>query len=71
MNQTSISDLIYGKLKAGKPINREKFQQISEELRQRGAEVILLGCTELSMIKKNYKIGPGYLDMLEFWQHGL
>ena len=29
------------------------------------AEIILLGCTELSMLNRDEKIGHGYLDMLE------
>ncbi|HCS73334.1 MAG TPA: aspartate racemase, partial [Clostridiales bacterium] len=27
--------------------------------------IIILGCTELSLIKRNYSIGQGYLDVLE------
>ena len=41
------------------------FKDVSAELRQKGAECLILGCTELSMIKKDYPLGAGYLDTME------
>ena len=43
----------------------EKFEQVKAELHDKGAEVIILGCTELSMISRDEKIGHGYLDAME------
>ena len=43
----------------------ELFKQASKGLYDDGAEVILLGCTELSMIKRDYTIGKGFLDVME------
>lgn len=63
--QSKITDLIYKNVKAGMPVDMEKFRSVSLELRNQGAEVIILGCTELSLIKRDYVIGPGYLDAME------
>ena len=43
----------------------EKFKRASAHLREKGAQILVLGCTELSLIKKDYEIGNGYIDTLE------
>jgi len=63
--QLKIMELIYNEIKANKEIDYEKFFMVSNHLKENGAEVVLLGCTELSLIKRNVEIGPGFLDMLE------
>ena len=60
-----MMDLIYRNIKAGQPIEYNKFESVTENLKAQGAEIILLGCTELSFIKKEKKIGKEFLDMLE------
>ncbi len=63
--QSYIMELIYKNIKAGLPIEIDKFHMVSKELYALGAEVILLGCTELSMIKKEFPVGPGCLDVMD------
>ena len=63
--QKAVMDIIYKDIKAGKPANQEKFQEVSKQLRRRGAEVILLACTELSVPKRDHQIGKGYLDVMD------
>ncbi len=63
--QRRIMDLIYEDIKAGKTVHMENFLAVSENLRQQGAEAILLACTELSLLKRDYPIGNGYLDVME------
>ena len=63
--QEMVMELIYGNVKSGKTIQEHSFKHISEMLFANGAEVILLGCTELSIIKKQKEIGSGFLDVLE------
>ncbi len=62
--QKLVMSLIYDDIKAGKPADPEKFRKVREELFGAGCDSIILGCTELSLIKKN-GLGPGYLDALE------
>ena len=57
--------LIYEIVKAGKPADLQRFRRVQQELFDCGAEVILLGCTELSLIKRDENIGPGFLDVME------
>ncbi len=63
--QKMVMELIYDGVKSGKEISMEAFETISESLFDKGAEVVLLGCTELSIIKKNNSLKAGYLDVLE------
>jgi aspartate racemase len=62
--QQGVMDLIYYCVKSGNPLDLEKFRRISDELREKGAEVIILGCTELSLFRRE-DIGGGYIDVLE------
>ena len=57
--------LIYNNIKANKPAEMARFAAVSEELREQGAEVIILGCTELSVLHKYHEIGAGYLDAMQ------
>lgn len=63
--QQNVMSLIYDNIKAGLPADMEKFRKISDSLRNDGCDAIILGCTELSIIKRDNDIGSGYLDALE------
>jgi len=65
MMQRFVMELIYDNIKAGKPADMEKFTAVADELRRNGAEAIILGCTELSLIKRDYAIGAGFLDAMD------
>lgn len=63
--QAAVMTLIYDQVKAGKEPDLQLFNAVKEQLRQKGAQVVVLGCTELSMIKKENALGDGILDALE------
>ena len=63
--QKNVMHLIYHNVKANKPVDMGRFESVKKELQKKGAEVIILGCTELSLIKKDYEIGPGFIDAME------
>lgn len=63
--QKKVMELIYDDVKANQPVEMEKFQSVRDYLQQNGAEVIILGCTELSLIKRDYEVGPGFIDAME------
>ena len=63
--QKDVMHLIFENIKAGKRANMERFFAAAEDLRNQGAEAIVLGCTELSLIKRDEKIGPGFIDAME------
>ncbi|MCM1120614.1 MAG: amino acid racemase [bacterium] len=63
--QRMVMQLIYDDVKAGKPVELPLFAAVSERLFAQGVQVILLACTELSLIKRDHPLGAGYLDVLE------
>lgn len=62
--QKDVMYLIYDCIKAGYPLDMQVFKKVSDTLFGKGAECIILGCTELSMAKRE-DIGKGYIDVLE------
>lgn len=64
-NQAHVMHLIYENVKAGKKPEMDLFYQVSDALFQAGVQVVLLGCTELSLIKRDNILGHGFLDVLE------
>ena len=64
-SQKKVMHFIYDEVKAGKPVAMDDFEQVENELLDRGAEAIILGCTELSMIKRDHELPDIYLDTLE------
>ena len=63
--QKDVMHLIFDNVKAGKPAQMSRFFAVAEDLRSQGAEAIILGCTELSLIKRDETIGPGFIDAME------
>lgn len=63
--QQDVMHLIYRNVKATRPAEMDRFERVSKELKDKGAQVIILGCTELSMIRRDEKIGSGYLDAMQ------
>ncbi|MBR5338350.1 MAG: amino acid racemase [Lachnospiraceae bacterium] len=64
-SQKKVMHLIYDNVKAGRPIEMDKFFDVKDELTDKGAEVVILGCTELSVIKRDHDVGPHVLDVLD------
>lgn len=50
-SQETLMDIIYHSIKAAREPDMSAFVQIAEELYAGGAEAIVLGCTELSLIR--------------------
>lgn len=65
LGQQAVMDLIYQDIKAGRKPDMARFFAVSEQLRSSGAQVIILGCTELSLIRRDHAIGAGYLDVMQ------
>lgn len=63
--QRGVMSLIYNDVKQGKAPDMTLFNAVCDELFDSGAQVILLGCTELSVIKRDHVLGEGILDVME------
>ena len=50
--QGLIMSIIYDDIKAGKAPSEEKFRTVMEYFGNKGAEKVVLGCTELSLLRK-------------------
>lgn len=62
--QEDLMHVIYENVKAGRPVDMQRFERVAKHLRNAGAEVIILGCTELSVVRENCNLGAGYLDAM-------
>ena len=63
--QELTMSLIYDDIKAGRPADPEKLRQASSPLLEAGCDSVILGCTELSLVKKELCLSEGFLDALE------
>ncbi len=63
--QARLNNIIYGDIKTGGAPDMDSFRTVERELVSRGCDRIILGCTELSLIKKSYNLGALYVDSLE------
>ena len=64
-DQIKITDIIYGAVKQGKEPDLDSFLGVADSLTAQGCERIILGCTELSLIKKKFRLGTRFIDSLE------
>lgn len=55
-DQDLLMHIIYGQVKAGLPVDLDLFNDICDRLVGRGAEAIILGCTELSVIAEDHNL---------------
>lgn len=63
--QKDVMSLIYDNIKANLPPDMNMFHAVRKQLQEDGAQAIILGCTELSLIKRDYPIGAGFIDAME------
>ena len=65
--QTYVMELIYGQIKSGYPADMKLFRRCADELFSAGAERIILGCTELSLIRRDAHLIPrrSYVESME------
>lgn len=63
--QRRVMELIYGQVKAGRPADPALFEAAARPLREEGCGCVILGCTELSLLKRDHTLEGGVLDTLE------
>ncbi len=62
--QRTVTDIIYNRIKRNLPPDTDAFEGVAASLRQRGAQAIVLGCTELSLVPMRDGEN-GFLDPLK------
>ena len=63
--QQAVMQIIYQNVKAGQPVDSAAFWRVAEGLFGQGAQAVLLACTELSLVKRDFGLGEGFLDVME------
>lgn len=63
--QELVTEIIYGQIKRGKRADMTMFRKIEQHMRELGCERLILGCTELSLIKRDEGLDGYYTDSLE------
>ena len=63
--QQAVMQIIYQNVKAGQPVDSAAFWRVAEGLFGQGAQAVLLACTELLLVKRDFGLGEGFLDVME------
>ena len=63
--QKCITSVIYDQVKQNKPVDRDAFLRVADALFARGCERLILGCTELSLLKKEGLCDERFVDSLD------
>jgi aspartate racemase len=64
-NQARIMEIIYGQIKQNRRADMDSFNKVADYMCSLGCERLILGCTELSLIKKDEGLGDYFTDSLE------
>lgn len=62
--QKKVMTVIYDYVKAGKEITKEQWLEIERAMDDLKCDRVILGCTELSIVNKELKLGNRYIDSL-------
>lgn len=63
--QKIVMSIIYDYIKANKKAPLDEFLSVANSLKNKGAQAIILGCTELSLIKESEHLSEDFVDPLE------
>lgn len=63
--QKKIMHIIYNNVKANRPVEWEMFEEIISMFQQLDCDAVILGCTELSIIKFDHGLDDFYIDSSE------
>ena len=60
-DQKTVTSLIYDQVKANKPYDVDEFMRVANQLREDGADIVIVGCTELSVIYQDLQDKPEWM----------
>ena len=63
--QAVINRIIYGEIKKGLPPSVDDFMSVADSLRKKGCDKLILGCTELSLLREWAQLDDCFVDSLE------
>jgi aspartate racemase len=62
--QAKVMSIIYDEVKAGRDVSMDAWQEIADHMKSLKCDKVVLGCTELSIVNKELKLGNYYIDSL-------
>lgn len=62
--QQDLMNVIYGDIKQGQHPDMARFFSVVDSLKRQGCTRVILGCTELSIIKKDEQLDAFYIDSM-------
>lgn len=63
--QIGVMQLIYDQIKQGKRADMALFDAIVDDLAFQGCDMAVLGCTELSLVRRDERLSPFFIDSTE------
>lgn len=63
--QKDVMTVIYGQIKQGRRADMALFTAAVDDLKAQGCDMAVLGCTELSLVKRDEHLGPFFIDSTE------
>lgn len=64
--RADLMDIIYNQVKANRPVDISVFNNIVSDLHDAGCDAVVLGCTELSVIRRDFSLyRPDIVDSME------
>ena len=63
--QRALMDIIYGQIKRGLVPDVDRFLSVANGLFADGCERVILACTELSLLKRDFLRDPRFIDSME------
>lgn len=64
-HQDDIMSVIYDDIKQGRRADMAKFGGAVHDLKKQGCDMAVLGCTELSLVKRDEHLGKFFIDAPE------
>lgn len=64
-HQRGVMTVIYDQIKHGKRADMALFNAAADDLKRQGCDMAVLGCTELSLVKRDEKLGSFFIDSTE------
>lgn len=64
-HQRGVMAVIYDQIKHGKRADINLFNAAAGDLKRQGCDMAVLGCTELSLVKRDEKLGSFFIDSTE------
>lgn len=64
-HQRGVMAVIYDQIKHGKRADMALFNAAVDDLKRQGCDMAVLGCTELSLVKRDEKLGSFFIDSTE------